>query len=127
MKKQDVVTLLKQYFEENHKTVQEIADEFRELQLAVLENYVGDELSVLKKNGSIEPYNKEKIYHSLAGASDSAGQPMTAADIELIISDVENIVEKTSLKLISTQKLRESILHSLIKNGYSKVAESYQS
>ena len=62
---------------------------------------------VLKDRGFVEPFNKKKMYYSIASVSDAINQGMNEGDINLVINEVYNRVNREHCKVVSTKRLRE--------------------
>lgn len=84
-----------------------------------------DGIFVLKNMGTLEEYDKEKIFNSLASASDYAGEKMTSADINIIIRTLERKIEESGRNLVTTLDLRTWITNELNNSGFKKIEEQY--
>lgn len=83
-------------------------------------------MTVIKKDGRIQNFDVEKIRLSVANTSDDAKAPMSSSDLDLVIKDVLASIELVETKQhITTAMLRNFIIDSLIKFGFSKVAKHY--
>ena len=85
----DLTKMLFDYFKDNDIDPNKVANLIEDAKINVLDEMFGEEGEwVLKKLGSVESFDKEKIFHSIAQTSDSAGAKMNTSDVNIIVEDV---------------------------------------
>lgn len=82
-------------------------------------------MKIIKKNGTIVEYNSEKIKTSIENAADEIAPFLNSKEIDLIISECEDTLEKMGRECTSSYEVKEIIYESLISNGYKDIAKSY--
>ena len=68
-------------------------------------------LQVVKRGGEVEPYDRRKLLHSIEVAA--AKRPITAADIDAIIEDIEHLLDRSDATDIETRRLGEMVMERL--------------
>lgn len=81
---------------------------------------------VLKKLGSVESFDKEKIFHSIAQTSDSAEAKMNSSDVNIIVEDVLKKMKSIKRNVYPTKEIRGYVEEALEEEGYKKVLEAYK-
>ena len=74
--------------------------------------------SVMKKDGRIEPYNRDKIFRSIQIACQK--RPINYDQIEMMIARLEKQIQESGERTVPSQKLGDLIMNSL--QGLDKVA-----
>lgn len=83
--------------------------------------------SIIKKDGRIEPYIREKIFRSIQTACQK--RPITYEQIDAMIAKLEKTVQESAERTVSSQKLGDLImqgLHGLDKVAYVRFASVYK-
>lgn len=83
--------------------------------------------SIIKKDGRIEPYIREKIFRSIQTACQK--RPITYEQIDGMIARLEKTVQESAERTVSSQKLGDLImegLHDLDKVAYVRFASVYK-
>ncbi|MCX7904592.1 MAG: ATP cone domain-containing protein [Caloramator sp.] len=83
-------------------------------------------MKVLKKDGRIEEFYKDKIITSIENASDDVKEPLTLSDVENVVHEVEKILYNLNKKEVTTHEIREVIILVLKNFGFHDVAEAYK-
>lgn len=119
------------YFKDKGLSIDEIMTQIDSLQIDVLKAYLAenkdDKVYVIKKSGTIEPFNKDKILRSIKNAADTKGQQLNTSDIDVIISDVEKQMKDMDRKVFKTGEIKEYVKRVLVEEGFSQVYDSYSS
>lgn len=86
------------------------------------------EIKVLKKDGTVEAFNKEKIINAVNKSADRALVKFTDWDLEAIVSIVENQIRERDLEVNGVVEVRE--LHKCVEYALERVdtnvAKSYK-
>lgn len=84
-------------------------------------------MKVLKKNGEMQDFKPDKIRLVLERISDESHQPLTASDINAIITDIVEAIERWPYNTINTLGIRYIVGETLKKSGFSHIAKVYDS
>lgn len=82
-------------------------------------------LFVMKRDGRMQQFDDRKLKDSMANASDNAKQPMNEGDLNNVLRMVKKSISDMGQKVILSKDLRILVLGTLIKQGFSKVADEY--
>jgi len=66
------------------------------------------------------------LKYSMANASDNAKQPMNEGDLNNVLRMVKKSISDMGQKVILSKDLRILVLETLMKQGFSKVADAYR-
>lgn len=121
-----IVENTKNYLLENRVDKKEALQILDDIKIDVMEAYVLQGFYVLKKKNLLQKFNHDKLYNSIANASDEIGKPMTKSDIESVIKRVNKYQEETGKNLISAVKIREIVVNTLEEYGYYDISEHYE-
>ena len=123
----DLTKILFDYFKDNDIDPNKVASIIEDAKINVLDEMFGEEGEwVLKKLGSVESFDKEKIFHSIAQTSDSAGAKMNASDVNIIVEDVLKKMKSIKRNVYPTTEIRGYVEEALKEEGYGKVLEAYK-
>ena len=123
----DLTKILFDYFKDNDIDPNKVANIIEDAKINVLDEMFGEEGEwVLKKLGSVESFDKEKIFHSIAQTSDSAGAKMNASDVNIIVEDVLKKMKSIKRNVYPTTEIRGYVEEALKEEGYGKVLEAYK-
>ena len=123
----DLTKILFDYFKDNDIDPNKVANIIEDAKINVLDEMFGEEGEwVLKKLGSVESFDKEKIFHSIAQTSDSAGAKMNASDVNIIVEDVLKKMKSIKRNVYPTKEIRGYVEEALKEEGYKKVLEAYK-
>ncbi|MDU2099249.1 MULTISPECIES: ATP cone domain-containing protein [Peptoniphilaceae] len=123
----DLTKILFDYFKDNDIDPNKVANLIEDAKINVLDEMFGEEGEwVLKKLGSVESFDKEKIFHSIAQTSDSAGAKMNTSDVNIIVEDVLKKMKSIKRNVYPTKEIRGYVEEALREEGYKKVLEEYQ-
>ncbi|MDU1214357.1 ATP cone domain-containing protein [Finegoldia magna] len=123
----DLTKILFDYFKDNDIDPNKVANIIEDAKINVLDEMFGEEGEwVLKKLGSVESFDKEKIFHSIAQTSDSAGAKMNASDVNIIVEDVLKKMKSIKRNVYPTKEIRGYVEEALKEEGYNKVLEAYE-
>lgn len=123
----DLTKILFDYFKDNDIDPNKVANLIEDAKINVLDEMFGEEGEwVLKKLGSVESFDKEKIFHSIAQTSDSAGAKMNTSDVNIIVEDVLKKMKSIKRNVYPTKEIRGYVEEALREEGYKKVLEAYQ-
>lgn len=82
-------------------------------------------MNVIKKDGSLQDLNIEKIETSIINASDDINFSLTSANIKDISNEIITVLNKIRKDNTSTYELVGITIKSLIKLGFRDIAKSY--
>lgn len=82
-------------------------------------------MKVLKRNGTLQDYNLDKIKLSIERASDEVEQPFTLSDIEVLSRDIHREVTKLERDIIQSEEIHNIVYNQLNSSGFSKIAKRY--
>ena len=123
----DLTKILFDYFKDNDIDPNKVANLIEDAKINVLDEMFGEEGEwVLKKLGSVESFDKEKIFHSIAQTSDSSGAKMNASDVNIIVEDVLKKMKSIKRNVYPTTEIRGYVEEALKEEGYGKVLEAYE-
>ena len=123
----DLTKILFDYFKDNDIDPNKVANIIEDAKINVLDEMFGEEGEwVLKKLGSVESFDKEKIFHSIAQTSDSSGAKMNASDVNIIVEDVLKKMKSIKRNVYPTKEIRGYVEEALKEEGYNKVLEAYE-
>ncbi|MDU2575885.1 MAG: ATP cone domain-containing protein [Finegoldia magna] len=123
----DLTKILFDYFKDNDIDPNKVASIIEDAKINVLDEMFGEEGEwVLKKLGSVESFDKEKIFHSIAQTSDSSGAKMNASDVNIIVEDVLKKMKSIKRNVYPTKEIRGYVEEALKEEGYKKVLETYK-
>lgn len=94
----------------------------------ILINQEGVYMKVIKKNGDIQEFNKEKISISIYNAScDTEYGFLNSSDLKVILDDILNTLYSVRKNdgYTSSYEIYGITVNSLKKNGFHKIMESY--
>ncbi len=80
---------------------------------------------VLKRNGSSQEFNEDKIRASLETTSDEIGEPMSSGNIRIITKGVTGRVSRYYTDEVPSKEIHYFVVAELANNGYYNVAKSY--
>lgn len=123
----DLTRILFDYFKDNDIDPNKVANMIEDAKINVLDEMFGEEGEwVLKKLGNVESFDKEKIFHSIAQTSDSAGAKMNSSDVNIIVEDVLKKMKSIKRNVYPTKEIRGYVEEALEEEGYKKVLEEYK-
>ncbi|MDU2545437.1 MAG: ATP cone domain-containing protein [Finegoldia magna] len=123
----DLTRILFDYFKDNDIDPNKVANIIEDAKINVLDEMFGEEGEwVLKKLGNVESFDKEKIFHSIAQTSDSAGAKMNSSDVNIIVEDVLKKMKSIKRNVYPTKEIRGYVEEALEEEGYKKVLEEYK-
>lgn len=123
----DLTRILFDYFKDNDIDPNKVANIIEDAKINVLDEMFGEEGEwVLKKLGNVESFDKEKIFHSIAQTSDSAGAKMNSSDVNIIVEDVLKKMKSIKRNVYPTKEIRGYVEEALEEEGYKKVLEAYK-
>ena len=123
----DLTKILFDYFKDNDIDPNKVANIIEDAKINVLDEMFGEEGEwVLKKLGSVESFDKEKIFHSIVQTSDSSGAKMNASDVNIIVEDVLKKMKSIKRNVYPTTEIRGYVEEALKEEGYGKVLEAYK-
>ncbi len=123
----EIIDALLEYFEEKKIPSRDIPVELYRLQWDVLSRMEEkDGHYVMKSDGSLEEFDPEKMYNSIAGASDSVGQSLPSGEIDSIVRAVtRNLYGKEKRKVLPHWALRDAVLKEFCTYGYDRMVDPY--
>ena len=123
----DLTRILFDYFKDNDIDPNKVANIIEDAKINVLDEMFGEEGEwVLKKLGNVESFDKEKIFHSIAQTSDSAGAKMNSSDVNIIVEDVLKKMKSIKRNVYPTKEIRGYVEEALKEEGYKKELETYK-
>lgn len=93
----------------------------------LMEMVSGKDPYVVKRSGRPEKYKEDKVARSIKNAADRADIQINTSDLNIILSDIEDVLfksDKSSLK--KTTDVRDVLLKILSRTGYSKIRDAYE-
>ncbi|HHW31622.1 MAG TPA: hypothetical protein GXX20_08120 [Clostridiaceae bacterium] len=107
----------------------EAAELFERLRIDVLEKLLENSnvFYVLKNDGRLEVFDEEKLFISIANASDEINQPLTKSDINNVVAMIVNsaVNGNNRSRIITSKKIRKAVLESLNNMGFQNVGRSF--
>lgn len=82
-------------------------------------------MKVLKRNGSYQDFDLDKIRLSVERASDEANEPFNTSDLELLGKDIEHAILNCCSDVIHADDIKNIVAMTLMKLGFKKVALYY--
>ena len=123
----DLTKILFDYFKDNDIDPNKVANLIEDAKINVLDEMYGEKGEwVLKKLGSVESFDKEKIFNSIAQTSDSAEAKMNTSDVNIIVEDVLKKMKSIKRNVYPTKEIRGYVEEALKEEGYKKVLEAYK-
>ena len=123
----DLTKILFDYFKDNDIDPNKVANLIEDAKINVLDEMYGEKGEwVLKKLGSVESFDKEKIFHSIAQTSDSVEAKMNTSDVNIIVEDVLKKMKSIKRNVYPTKEIRGYVEEALKEEGYKKVLEAYK-
>ncbi len=82
-------------------------------------------MKIIKKNGSIQEFDLNKICTSIIRAAEDIGIYVNQSDINILTHDIQNKLQTLHRKETSSYEIFGLTLQILIENGYKDIALSY--
>lgn len=123
----DIVREILDYLKEENIPATETPKEMRKiLDEVYAEVFTHTEgVFVIKKDYRVEDFQEDKIYNSIANASDSCGAPLNKSDIKNILTVVKHKIQEDQSDFLYTKDLRDLVTQALEKFGFHKVKDCY--
>ncbi|SEF91811.1 ATP cone domain-containing protein [Caloramator fervidus] len=83
-------------------------------------------MKVLKKDGRVEDFNKDKIMVSIQNASDDVKEPLTLSDVENVVNEVEKRIKQFNKVEVTSYEIRLLVIDVLNNLGFKEVAKAYK-
>lgn len=119
------------YFGSEDMEINQIMTEIDNAKIDVVKEYLdrqgNDSVYVIKKSGTIEQYNQDKILRSIKNAADEKGQQLNTSDLNVILEDIAKSMKDMDRKVFRTDEIKEYVRRSLIDEGFSQIYDSYAS
>ena len=84
-----------------------------------------DNVTIIKKDGTIEQFNPEKIKKAVSKSAARVLVDFTAEDLEMIVSDVETSIVNANVETITIPQMHNFVEGALDKL-FPRVAKSYR-
>lgn len=81
-------------------------------------------MQIIKRNGSLEPYEREKIVTAIRKSFVSTGEEVTAETLSAITREVERFLAQHAEKR-SVEHIQDEVERSLMEHGFYAAAKSY--
>lgn len=92
----------------------------------VMAMLTGKDEYLVKRSGRIEKYKEDKLSRSIKNAADRAGIQLTSSDVSIILKSVANrLFFGDDKRLTKTSDVRDMVIEILKNDGYSKIADAY--
>lgn len=116
------------YIKENSINTENIPSLIHKLQIDLLQAVCNadEKIYVLKRNGSVQLFDAEKLKYSISNASDDIKQPLNSSDIHYVLNSIVESLEKGNLNIIESITLRSMVINKLKSIGYITVANNYE-
>lgn len=82
-------------------------------------------MKVIKRDGSLQEFDIDKIIKSIRAASDDIGEPLNESDLHNIGKDIEGEIKGLGKEEVSFEIIRRKIVDILNKEGFKDVAKAY--
>lgn len=83
-------------------------------------------MKVIKKNGKVESFSKNKLKVSLENSAKDINIFLTESDLNLILKDIIKIIKSINKDdLTSTYEVTGIVIQVLKDEGFEKIIESY--
>lgn len=119
------------YFKENDLELDQIMTEIDNVKIDLVHDYLEDQNEdsafVIKRSGSVERFDKDKILRSIKNAADQNNQQLNTSDIEVIFDDIEKHMKNAERKVFRTDEIKEYVKKTLTEEGFSQIYDSYSS
>lgn len=116
------------YIKENSINIENIPSLIHKLQLNLLQVVCNadEKIYVLKRNGSVQVFDAQKLKYSISNASDDINQPLNSSDIHYVLNSIVEAFKDENLNIIESKKLRTMVINTLKDIGYIAVANNYE-
>lgn len=84
------------------------------------------DIYVVKTNGNVQRFDEDKLYTSIANASDEIDKPLTSGDLHSIVKDIVKRVKEKKNNLIYSNDIRKLTLNTLKDLGFQDVYNAYR-
>ena len=88
-------------------------------------NTTMEEIKVIKRNGSIEPFNDAKVISTVKNALDAIGIESSEGFINYVKKKIKERVEKTEENIIYSEEISAFILNALLEEDLMWVYSSW--
>jgi transcriptional regulator NrdR family protein len=82
-------------------------------------------MNVIKRNGTIQPFNPDKIRTSLLASGASAQSELNESDANFLVEEISGVMN--GLEQITSLKIYYIVVGVLYATGFKKTVESYVS
>jgi len=82
-------------------------------------------MQIIKKNGSLQDFDKAKLERTITAASDSILQRMNSSDASFLAEKVEEKINSIRADKTSSFEIFAIVLYVLKSEGFAPVADSY--
>lgn len=120
-------TEIKKYLDENKLSLDDIRSDLTTLDVDLVGEMLEDKENtyVIKRSGAVEKFSKDKIERSIKNAAGDEKAAMNTSDLAIIVDDVLDALDSDPRKVYKTSEIKNYIKDALLKEGYSKVYESF--
>lgn len=80
---------------------------------------------VLKRDGSTQEFNEDKIRASLETTSDEIGEPMSSGNVRIIVKGILDRIRRYYPEQVPTKEIHYFVVAELTNSGYYNVAKAY--
>jgi transcriptional repressor NrdR len=126
--KKQLLDFILTYIKENSITIESIPSLMHKLQMDLLKTMCNEaeKIYVLKRTGSVQPFDIQKLKYSISNASDDIKQPLNSSDIHYVLNSIVEAFKDENLNIIESKKLRAMVINKLKDIGYIAVANNYE-
>jgi transcriptional repressor NrdR len=82
-------------------------------------------VQVIKRNGSKQEYDVNKIKLTLEKVSDEVLKPLTASDIAALLRSIEQSIKACNKEEIQSSRILRIVVAELIDYGFYDIAKAY--
>ena len=82
-------------------------------------------MRVVKRDGKVKDFDREKIVAAICAANKDSGEDMTTQDIARITEIVCNKCERSSSDRVSVEQIQDLVEDTLLKSRFNKTAKAY--
>jgi transcriptional repressor NrdR len=126
--KKQLLDFILTYIKENSITIESIPSLMHKLQMDLLKTMCNEaeKIYILKRTGSVQPFDIQKLKYSISNASDDIKQPLNSSDIHYVLNSIVEAFKDENLNIIESKKLRAMVINKLKDIGYIAVANNYE-
>lgn len=83
-------------------------------------------MRVKKRNGSLQPFDIDKVRLTLERVSDEIDSPLTGSDIRILTDAIEGTIQAMNKEIIESAKIYGIVIGKLKEFGFRRTALAYE-